>query len=104
MKKFIEKFIAQESRTELDLDYPNYEGEQRNEITTPDQDLTFVEVPSIAIKEVIEILTSLQEKGSDRVYIATHEDHHGYYFYGVKLLRIKPIDDDKKICRNIYKP
>lgn len=88
MKTFVEKFIAVESRTELDLDYPNYEGEERNEVMIPHNKLNFAEAPSMDIDEAIKILTELKEKGANRIYIADHCDHHGYYFYGVQLLEI----------------
>ena len=88
MKTFVEKFIAVESRTELDLDYPNYEAEERNEVMIPHNKLNFAEAPSIDIDEVIKILIDLKEKGANRCYIADHCDHHGYYFYGVQLLEI----------------
>ena len=88
MKTFVEKFIAVESRTDLDLEYPNYEGEVSNEVMTPHNKLNYVEVPSMDIDDVINILNELKEKGSNRVYIADHCDHHGYYFYGVELKEI----------------
>ena len=88
MKTFVEKFIGTEERTELDLDYPNYEGDERNEVMIPHNKLNFVEAPSIDIDEVIEILNQLKEKGANRVYIADHCDHNGYYFYGVNLIEI----------------
>jgi len=88
MRKFVEIFIAVESRTELDLDFPNYDGDERNEIETPYDKLTWSEAPSMDIDETIKILTDLKEKGSNRVYIADHCDHHGYYFYGVELVEI----------------
>ena len=88
MRTFVEKFIAVEDRTELDLEHPNYEGDDRNEVMIPYNKLSFVEAPSIGIDEVIGILNRLKEQGADRVYIADHCDHHGYYFYGVKLSEI----------------
>ena len=44
------------SRTELDLDYPHYEGEKRNEVMIPHNKLNFAEAPSIDIDETIKIL------------------------------------------------
>jgi hypothetical protein len=89
MKTYVEKFIAAESRTELDLEYPHYDRfEVRNEVMIPYNRLTFVDAPSIDIDETIKILTELKEKGANRVYIADHCDHHGYYFYGVELIEI----------------
>ena len=88
MRTFVEKFIAEESRTELDLDYPNYEGEERNEVMIPSNKLSFVEAPSMDIDEAIKILTELKDKGANRIYFADHCDHHGYYFYGTQLKEI----------------
>jgi hypothetical protein len=88
MKTFVEKIIAVERRTELDLEYPNYDGEERNDVMIPHNKLNYVEAPSMDIDETIKILTELKNKGSNRVYIADHCDHHGYYFYGVKLVEI----------------
>ena len=88
MKTFVEKFIAVESRTELDLEYPNYENKINNEVMTLHNKLEYVEAPYMDIDDVINILNELKEKGSNRVYIADHCDHHGYYFYGVQLKEI----------------
>jgi hypothetical protein len=88
MKTFVEKFIAEESRTELDLDHPYYDGEEGNEVMTPHHKMTWAEAPSINIDEVIVILDNLKKKGANRVRIADHSDHHGYYFYGLKLIEI----------------
>jgi hypothetical protein len=88
MKTFLEKFIEVKSVTELDLDYPHYEGEERNEVLIP-SNLSFVEAPSMDIDNVLEIVNSLKESGANRIYIADHCDHHGYYFYGVKLIEIQ---------------
>ena len=88
MKTFAEKFIHGINRTALDLEPPFYDGDVRNEVMIPQHKLRFVEAPSMDIDEVIKILNELKEKGADRVYIADHCDHHGYYFYGVKLTEI----------------
>lgn len=88
MKTYVEKYIHQESAIELDLEFPYYEGEENNTVMIPNNKLKFATVPSMEIDKVIEILNNLKEKGANRVYIADHEDHHGYYFYGVKLVEI----------------
>ena len=88
MKTFVEKLIDCKTRTELDLEYPHYDGDDRNEVMIPYNKLSFVEAPSLDIDEAIKIITELKEKGANRVYIADHCDHHGYYFYGVKLVEI----------------
>ena len=56
----------------------------------PYNKLNYVEssIPSIDIDTVIKTLQNLKESGADRVYIATHCDHNGYYFNGVKLKEI----------------
>jgi hypothetical protein len=88
MKTYVEKFIDKDERTELDLDAPFYNGDIRNEVMIPYHKLDYTEAPSIEIDEVIKILNDLKTKGADRVYIADHCDHHGYYFYGTKLCEI----------------
>jgi len=88
MKTFVEKFIAEESKTELDCDFPNYEGDIRNEVMIPNNKLGFADTYSMDMDEAIKILTVLKEKGANRVYFATHCDHRGYYFYGTKLIEI----------------
>jgi protein-tyrosine phosphatase len=89
MKTFVEKLVAAVERTELDLEYPYYDKlGNKNEVMVPYSVLNFVEAPSIDLDDAIKILTELKEKGANRVYIADHCDHHGYYFYGVKLLEI----------------
>lgn len=88
MKTFVEKFIAVEKNLELDLEYPHYEGDIKNEVMIPYSKLEYIETPSMNIDEAIQILKKLKEKGSNRVYIADHTDHQGYYFYGVKLQEI----------------
>lgn len=90
MKNYREKFIVEESRTEIDLEPPFYDGDERNEVEVPWNQLDYVDdgVPSMELDELIGILQGIKRRGADRVYIATHEDHHGYYFYGVKLEEI----------------
>lgn len=89
MKNYREKLIVQESRTEIDLESPFYDGDERNEVDTVWDELNYVDgVPSMELDELIGILQNMKRRGADRVYIATHEDHHGYYFYGVKLEEI----------------
>ncbi len=91
MKTFVEKFINRKSKTELDLDYPHYSEEypeEKNDVMIPYNKLNYVDAPSMDIDDVIKILTELKEMDANRVYIADHADHHGYYFYGVKLMEI----------------
>lgn len=88
MKTYAEKFIADVALTELDMDWPFYDGDTRNEVLIPKSSLGFAESPSIHINRLIELLESMKEAGADRVYIHDHCDHHGYYFYGVKLVEL----------------
>lgn len=88
MKTFVEKFIAEKTLTELDLEFPNYSGDVRNEVMIPHNKLSHAEAPSMDIDDAIKILNELKEMGSNRVYIADHCDHNGYHFYGVKLVEI----------------
>lgn len=88
MKTYVEKFIGEISKTELDLDHPFYDGEERNEVMIPHNRLGFTEAPSMDIDEVIGVLNELKNQGANRVYIADHCDHHGYYFYGTKLIEL----------------
>jgi hypothetical protein len=53
----------------------------------PHNKLNFAEAPSMDIDKTIKILTELK-KGANRIYIADHCGHHGYYFYGVQLREI----------------
>jgi hypothetical protein len=87
-KTFAERLVETVDKTELDCDFPFYTGEngERNEVLSPS--LPFVEVPSLPIDEVIAVLQQLKDKGANRVYIADHVDHHGYYFYGTKLQQL----------------
>lgn len=93
MKTFVEKFIKETSLTELDLDYPYYddtEGEVKNDVLVQESALNYVErgVPSMDIDDVIVALNELKRAGANRVYIADHSGHHGYYFYGMELKEI----------------
>lgn len=76
--------------TDLGSEYPHYcdNDEERNEVMIPHYKLNYAEAPSMDIDETIEILKNLKELGANRVYIADHPDHRGYYFYGVKLIEI----------------
>jgi len=91
MKTFVEKFINEQSLTELDGEYPYYETvdqEEPNEVMIPSQKLTFADTLSMDIEEAISILVKLKLDGANRVYISDHIDHRGYYFYGTKLIEI----------------
>lgn len=90
MKKFKETLVSTIERTELDLEYPFYTSpasDERNDVEEVSD--TFSDVPSLDITEAINILLKLKDDGSNRVRIAEHGDHHGYYFYGVKLEEVK---------------
>jgi hypothetical protein len=81
--------------TDIDLDY-NYSDELdengdniRIDIEESDE-IGYAQCPPAKIDEVIEGLLILKNKGADRVYISEHVDHHGYYFYGIKLDKYVP--------------
>jgi hypothetical protein len=85
-----EKLVGYFDITDIDLDY-NYSKEVdengdkiRLDIRQSDK-VHYCECPPAKIDEVIEQLTHLKNKGAEHVYIAEHVDHHGYYFYGIKL-------------------
>lgn len=83
-----EKLVYEKSLTELDLQWPycdNDDPEERNEINTPWKEMTWAEVPGINLNDLTQILSEAAAAGANRMYIGTSTDHHGYYFYGVKL-------------------
>lgn len=93
--KYQEKVLGVFELTDLDLDY-YYSNELdengdrvRLEIKTSDE-VYFGECPPAKIDDVIDYLTQLKNMGSDMVYIGEHIDHHGYYFYGIKLEEYVP--------------
>jgi hypothetical protein len=94
--KLQEKLIGKFDITDIDIEY-NYSdeldesGDQiRLDIKYSDE-VSYSECPPAKIDEVIKNLILLKEKGAERVYISEHIDHHGYYFYGVKLEEYIPI-------------
>ncbi len=97
MRTFVEKFVVTIERVELNLMYPYYQSTDKpnvdikNEILIPNstsEKLNYVEVPSLDIDDAIYVLSELKRSGANRLYIATHVDHQGYYFYGTKLLEV----------------
>lgn len=91
--KYKEEFVAQIENINLDLKHPYYDLEDNpNDVEIPRNQLDYANVPSIEIKELESIINQLKENGADRVYIASHVNHRGYYFYGVKL---KQNNEDK---------
>jgi|AntRauTorcE11897_2_1112592.scaffolds.fasta_scaffold70268_2 hypothetical protein len=95
-KTYVEKFIKEVQKTELDMDFPFWgfnplsecDDNDRNEVMIPNNRLTFAEAPSMDIDECIDILEGLKSEGANRVYIADHIDHRGYHIYGVELKEI----------------
>ena len=88
MRTYVEKFVAVEARTELDMESPHYDGDECNEVMIPQHKLHYAEAPSMDIDDVMSLLNELKDKGANRIYIAQHCDHNGYYFYGVELKEI----------------
>jgi hypothetical protein len=88
METFAEKFIAEIAMTELDLDWPFYNSENNlcNEVLTSSK--VQCDVPSISLDNLELLIMKLKAAGAKRVYISTHEDHQGYHFYGVELIKI----------------
>lgn len=84
MKRFKEKLIESKEFSEIDLEYPFYENDERNEVEMPNEEIWY-DTESMSIDDAILTLEHLKEKGADRVYIVAHSDHHGYIFTGVKL-------------------
>jgi hypothetical protein len=88
--KYQEKLVDKFDITDIDLEY-NYSeevdenGDQIRIDIVHSDDVYYSECPPAKIDEVIEQLIELKNKGAERVYISEHVDHHGYYFYGVKL-------------------
>lgn len=89
--------------TDIDLDY--YYSDEKDEdgddirinILTSN-DVKFSECPPAKIDELINGLIDLKHKGTERVYIAEHTDHQGYYFYGVKLEPHTPSKINVWVC------
>jgi hypothetical protein len=93
--KLQENLVGKFDLTDLDLEY--YYSEEKDENDDPiriDIELSdethFTEVPPAKIDDIINGLVELKNKGSEYVYIADHTDHHGYYFYGIKLTEYVP--------------
>ena len=87
METFAEKFIGKIPKTELDLEWPFYGPEDvRNEVLTSSQ--IDCDVPSISTTDLETLITEFKSAGATRMYISTHIDHQGYYFYGVELVKI----------------
>jgi len=83
MKNYRETVVEEIQHSDLDLQEPFYTGEERNEVDTAED--IWSETVSMDIDEALKTLTTLKEKGSNRVYLYAHSDHNGYIFTGVKL-------------------
>lgn len=97
-----EVFIYEESITDLDGQFPFYNpGSDEPNGVMMLNDLRFDDdVPAVSITDLRNILTKLEEKGAERVYIATHCDHRGYYFTGIKIVEdvLLPYIDEDPDC------
>lgn len=101
IKKYKEIFVGEVSKTELDLEPPYWVETEDGQadvrvdvVLAPEISNSYVDTDvSMEIDEVISILERLKAKGADRVYIADHCDHHGYYFYGVRLEEVEEEDN-----------
>lgn len=93
MEHFREKFITEIEISDNDMDYPFYDNErndERNEVIFNRN--IWKNTDSVDIDTVIDILEKLKNKGSERLYIFAHSDHHSYIFTGVKYEKLKPMD------------
>jgi len=89
MRTFVEELIAEKSKTELDLEFPYYDGSNPNKVLIPDSHLAGMELPSMDLNEAILILQSMKVRGANRVYFSASRNHQGYYFYGTQLKEIQ---------------
>lgn len=92
MKKFIEKYIDNVEKTDLDLNWPFYDENEEStkiEYSKSAREFSLSEAPSLDIDEAISVLQELKKQGANRVYIGDHCDHHGYHFTGVKLVEVE---------------
>lgn len=94
--KLQENLIGKFDLTDLDLEY--YYSEEKDENDDPirldikhTMETNYTECPPAKIDDIINGLIELKHKGSEYVYIADHSDHHGYYFYGIKLTEYIPV-------------
>lgn len=101
--KYEENLVGQFDLTEIDLEY--YYSTELDENGGPiryeikqSREVDYAECPPAKIDEVIEGLLELKKKGAERVYIAEHTDHFGYYFYGIKVVERKKETVDAWKC------
>lgn len=111
MNKYIERLISIHEETELDIAPPYHSDTEVDEDGDPLrlevewcdklQKSCYSEVEvSMEIDEVISILERLKAAGAERVLIAEHIDHHGYYFYGTRIELVEvpaPVVEQKKL-------
>lgn len=102
--KLQENLIGKFDLTDLDLEY-YYDLDKEDENGDPiridielSDETNFTEVPPAKIDDVINGLIELKNNGSEYVYIADHCDHHGYYFYGIKLTEYVPKKESAWKC------
>jgi len=91
MKTYVEKLVGVIQNTELDLDPPYYtEGsEERNTFLCDERAFEYgAGQESVDIDYMIEYLKHLKDQGANRVRIAYHSDHRGYYVYGCELIEV----------------
>ena len=89
MSKYKEIIVNKAVFTDLDLEFPFYdENDNRNDVDTVHAHFSDTTV-SMDINLLIKTLHDMKEKGTERVYIAQHSDHFGYYITGIKIEEIK---------------
>lgn len=67
--------------SEVDLDSPYYEGDERNDIIF--QKGIYSETEAMSIDDAMSTLQRLKEGGATHLYVAVNCDHHSYTFTGV---------------------
>lgn len=86
MKQLKETFISKKEVSDLDL-LPPFWNEELDESYPLElsKEGYYQDAPSMDIDELITMLKNSQEKGANRVYMESHNDHRGYEFVFVKL-------------------
>lgn len=109
MRKKIEKVIHSESRIDLDVRPPYYDDHRQEggKVELAWKQMPFADVAySLEISDLTNLLVQAKELGADRVVIAPHVDHIGYYFYFTKVKeveerQVKPLPVNVEITKKV---
>lgn len=103
MKTIRFKYLQEISETELDLKIYDDLTSTREEADLLQEDHTRVydhpkigwhrEASPILISDLKQIVASIEATSATHVEIFNHEDHHGYYFYLVRIEVLDPADE-----------